>query len=436
MRDSETDEGQSEVAGTTVASDVIPDEEQPSSLPYLVVGIGASAGGLQAFKDLLGAIPPKTGMAFVVISHVPRGRKSYLADILSRATLMPVLDIEDRMPVEPNKVFVIPPDAQILLEGGMLRLQDRPPRDVRPRPIDVFFRSLAAEQKNRAIGVVLSGTDSDGALGLKTLKAEGGFAIVQDERTARFEEMPRNAINADHVDLILAPDEIGRELGRIADEFAYPHRKPLDGHAPDSGDLAELDTIYAVLQSASGIDFAKYKQKTLLRRVARRMVLKRIDTLADYNRLVHDEPREANDLYEEMLIGVTRFFRDPEVWQTLRQHVLPKLLGERMPETPFRVWIPGCASGEEVYSLAICLVECLGDLPIQIFGTDVSERAIEKSRLAIYPEALVNDIEPERLRRFFSKRESGYQVTKRVRDLCVFARHNLGQHPPFHGWIL
>ncbi len=410
-------------------------EENGSVLPFPIVAIGASAGGLEAFTDLLRSTPVDTGMAFVILSHLPPHRVSLLSEILGRTTLMPVVEITAGMPPEPNRVHVIPPNMRMTLHDGKFHLEPRPERDPLPRPIDLFFSSLAIEQKSRCIGVVLSGSDSDGSLGLKVIKGEGGISIVQDERTARFEEMPRSAIAADPVDLILPPSEIGQELGRIAQGLRDIEQNVPEQPVEDATEKQILKRIYSQVRSISGVDFDRYKQSTLRRRIARRMVMKRIATIGEYCLLLQSQPAEVRELYEDALIGVTRFFRDPDVFDAMKADIFPLLLKGRPVETPIRIWVAGCATGEEVYSITICLLEYLGSLPvqtpIQIFGTDVSERSIDRARLAVYPESIVGEVSPERLQRYFTKLEKGYQVNKRIRELCIFAKQNLMQDPPF-----
>ena len=410
-------------------------EEESSVLPYPVVGIGASAGGLEAFIDLLRTTPADTGMSFVILSHLAPKHRSLLPEILGRSANMPVIEIRDGMKPEPDKVFVMPANAQVALGGGVFRLEGRPRPDPLPRPIDVFFRSLAHDQKTRAIGVVLSGTDADGALGLRAIKGEGGISIVQDERTAKFDTMPRSAIAADHVDLVLPPEEIGAELGRISRELKqFGHRAPPPAEV-DGDDRRALARIYGLLRNATGVDFSLYKQSTLRRRILRRMVIRKIGSFGEYARFLKATFPEVRELYEDALIGVTRFFRDPEVFDALKSQIFPFLFQNRQADEPIRIWAPGCASGEEVYSIAICLLEFLGNLgvqaPIQIFGTDVSEKSIEKARSGAYPETAAADVSAERIRRFFIKSDKGYQVAKRLREVCVFARHDLTRDPPF-----
>ncbi len=406
-------------------------ELQPSRLPYPVVGIGASAGGLEAYIELLKHLPPDTGMSFVLVTHLSPDKKSQMVPLLAAYTAMQVSEVQSGERPERNQVYIIPPNTKVSICGGLLQLEPRSQEDRPPRPVDYFFRSLASDQKNRAIGIVLSGTDSDGALGLRAIKGEGGISIVQQPESARFSDMPRNGIAADHVDLILTPAQIAVELGRLSARFVRPELDSLES----MGDDADFIRIVNLLRGVSGIEYRQYKTATLRRRIARRMMLKRLDGLGEYSRFLQRNPEELRELQEDVLISLTRFFRDPEVWDVMKTLVLPALFERRTGDQPVRVWIPGCATGEEAYSIAISLLEHFAgqslEPAIQIFGTDASERSIDRARLGIYPDSLASDISADRLRRFFVKIDSGYQVAKRVRDLCIFARQNLCNDPPF-----
>ncbi len=420
--------------GLAVVSDFGSGDEGREDLPFPIVGIGASAGGLEAFTSVLEQTPKDTGMAFVIASHLPSGYHTLLPEILARSTSMPVFEIQDGMIPEPNQVYIVPSDSHAQLREGKLRLWRRSEREIQPQLIDVLFTSLGEEQKSRAIGIVLSGNDADGTLGLKAIKGEGGISIVQDENTAQFDSMPRHAIAGDHVDLILPPAQIGAELGRIAYDLRQTAAAVVSPTIPETESTMIAD-VYRLLRNTSGIDFSRYKQSTLRRRIARRMVLMKTASVSEYLELLREKPSELRDLYEDVLIGVTKFFRDSEVFATLKSEIIPNLLRNRPEQQYLRIWVAGCATGEEVYSIAITVLEALGtrsmQTPIQIFGTDVSERSIEKARLAIYPDTIAADVSADRLRRFFTKHESGYQVSKRIRELCVFSKHNLMKDPPF-----
>ena len=408
---------------------------EPGLLECPVVGVGASAGGLEAYVELLAGTPADCGMAFVFIPHLSAEHKSHLVEILSRHTSMPVQEIAQRQLCEPNHVYVLPPNAHATISGGYLRLEPRPEGERIPRPIDHFFRSLAYDQKNHAIGVVLSGADADGSLGLKAIKGEGGITIAQTPDSARFSEMPRSGILVDHVDLILPPGRMGAELAEIGKQFRAPKVRPLeDGQLPEDEEQ-QFAKLLSVLRGVSGLDFRNYKKTTLQRRLARRMMLKHIDSLAEYLRYVQARPDELRELQEDALINVTRFFRDPEVFEALKTDVFPQLFPNKQASEQIRIWSAGCSTGEETYSLAMMLLEYFANQPvepsIQIFGTDASESSIERARAGIYSDSITTEVSPERLRRYFIKTATGFQVTKRVRDLCIFAKQDLCTDPPF-----
>ena len=412
-----------------------PDGQRTPALPYPVVAFGASAGGVSAFGSLLDRLPTRTGMTFVLVSHLAPDQKSHLTEIMERHTSMPVLPIQDSVRPLPNHVYVLEPNQIVQLREGAFHLRERAPNERFPTTIDIFFRSVAADQKNHAIGVVLSGADSDGALGLKAIKGEGGVAIVQSPESATHASMPRSSIAADHVDLVLPPGEIAIELGRIADQFGRPEVRLLDEGRVPEGEEQAYQRIVQLLRSFSGIEVRQYKPETIRRRIARRMLLLHKESLAEYHRFLQIRSDELRSLQEDILINVTRFFRDPEFWDALQTGIFPAVFHERRTDRPVRVWCAGCSTGEEAYSLAISLIEYISrnglDMPIQIFGTDASDRSIEMARIGIYPETIAADVSPERIRRFFINTGHGYQVSKRVRDVCVFARQNLCNDPPF-----
>jgi two-component system CheB/CheR fusion protein len=409
------------------------DNPEIGRLPFTLVAIGGSAGGVEAYIELFQNLPADTGFAYVVVSHLAPDHKSHLAQIIRARTSMQVNEVQHHTRPEPNQVYVIPPNSVLTIRDGFLELGLRAERFV--MTIDGFFRSLAADQKNRAIGVVLSGMDSDGALGLKAIKGEGGISIVQAPESARFPDMPSNSIEADHVDLVAAPADIGRELARLGAQFTRPELQSLEEGQPIAGQEQQFTRILNLLSGVSTIDFRGYKPATLRRRIARRMLLKHLDTLPEYLQYLQLNAEELRDLQEDVLIGVTRFFRDPEVFDILKSSILPRILENRELGQQVRIWVAGCSTGEEVYSMAITLLEHLSgqpiEPPIQIFGTDASENSIQKARLGVFPESIAGEISGERLRRFFLKMAKGYQVAKRVRDLCIFARQNLCHDPPF-----
>jgi len=402
-------------------------------LPYQVVAIGASAGGVEAYLQLFDSLPADTGMTFVLIPHLSRDHESHLVEILSRNTPMTVAEVQHDMQPQCNHVYILPPNKWARMHRGKFILEARP-ADQLSRPINHFFQSLAVDQKTRAIGIILSGTDSDGAVGLSDIKSEGGISIVQAPDTAQYRDMPIASIAADHVDLILPPAQIGPELARISRQLAKPETLVIEAAQPGD-DEHDFLRILTMLRNVSAINFRHYKPTTLRRRLLRRMLLERIDTLSDYARFLQTNPRELRALQEDLLINVSRFFRDPDVFDALKADIFPRMFEDRGHDQQLRIWVPGCAAGQEAYTIAICLLEFLADrssdLSVQIFGTDASDLSIAKARLGTYPETLNNEVSAERLRRFFTKVDKGYQVGKRVRDLCIFARQNLSVDPPF-----
>ena len=414
------------------ASGKITSDQMPG---FPIAGIGASAGGLEAFTVLLKHLPADTGMAFVLIQHLHPAYPSALTEILSRATSMPVQEVLDGMEVKPNYVYIIPPNTYLGIMHGVLHLMPRSEFSGQNLPIDYFFRHLAEDLGSMAIGVILSGTASDGVLGLKAIEAEGGITIAQDEESAQYNGMPHSAIAAGCVDYILSPDKIAVELARIA-RHPYVLQKP-SGTVADTFSVNDdtLSKIFLLLRRQTGNDFTHYKPTTIQRRIRRRMLLHKLDRLEDYVRCLQDNPAEVEQLFHDILINVTGFFRDREAFVALTEKVFPSLK-DRSADAPVRIWVPGCSSGEEVYSLAIALIDYLGESAgnraIQIFATDIDPVAIEIARAGIYPDNISQDVSPEHLRRFFIRIEGGsYQISKYIRDMCVFAIQNVTKDPPF-----
>ena len=407
--------------------------EPPELAAFPVVGIGASAGGLEAFTELLKELPDDTGMAFVFIQHLHPNYESALAEILSRETPMPVLTACEDLPLRPNHIYVIPPNADLIILNGHLHLLARQAYE-KNLPVDQFFRSLAQEQGARAIGVVLSGTASDGVLGLKAIKSEGGITFVQDEKSAKYDGMPHNAIAAGLADFVLPPARIAKELLRIARHpYARPPAEPRAELEP-AVEREDLNKIFVLLRLQTGHDFTHYKTSTIVRRLRRRMLLNKLDRVQDYVRHLQNNPKELTELFHEILINVTGFFRDPDAFKVLADKAFPRLM-EHPPHHHIRVWVPGCSTGEEAYSIAMVLQEYMAEhganFPIQIFATDIDEVAIETARAGLYTEAAVENVSPERLKRFFAKVDGGYLISKTVRDSCVFAIQNAVKDPPF-----
>jgi two-component system CheB/CheR fusion protein len=435
----------------------------------LIVGVGASAGGLEAFTQLLQHLSADTGMAFVLVQHLDPARDSALSELLSKATSLPVREVTDGLPVAPNHIYVIPPNRGLSIARGVLKLRPRPATGGALRSIDSFLEALASDQGDRAIGVILSGTATDGTLGLEAIKAGGGITFAQGD-SARFDSMPRSAIAAGCVDFVLDPGEIARELDRIAKHPLVGGRAalPKGGRASATArgdDAAVLPTggggtprkrgrragaeaeaasgnaaddgyarIMLLLRNHRGVDFSLYKTTTIRRRIARRMVLNRQETLPEYGRFLRGNGNELDALYADVLISVTSFFRNPETFDVLKGKVFPKLLQQR-GDDPIRVWVPGCSTGQEAYSIAMAFVEAAEKAPrrrkLQMFATDLNEALLEKARNGLYARSLAQDVSPERLRRFFVEEEGGYRVGKPLREMIVFARQNLIADPPF-----
>lgn len=405
--------------------------------PLTVVGVGGSAGGIEAFRILLESLPGEFEQptAIVFILHLLPTHKSLLSELLGKATAIPVEQARDGMHIESNHVYVIPPDAYMELREGRIRLISRGGEGNLFLPIDRFFVSLAEEAKERAIGVVLSGSGADGAIGLRQIKEAGGVTFVQSPESAEHEEMPRAAMAAGEADFVLPPAEIAKALVDYSRNINAAQFEERRKDARLQTNEKQFDRIFSLLRTASGVDFSHYKRPTIERRLQRRMALHKLTNMADYVELLQRQPHETNLLYRDILIHVTFFFREPASFTALTEKVFPKLLEQRRPDEALRIWIPGCSTGEEAYSLAISLLEFLGekvdDAPIQVFATDISEPAIDAARAGMYSEAAVQPVSPERLRRYFTRIDGKFRVNKRVREICVFARHDLTRDPPF-----
>ena len=398
-----------------------------------VAGVGASAGGLEAFAQLLAGLPHEPGFAIVYVQHLSPQHSSALPELLAAATRLPVCSITDDMPLAANRVYVIPPNAQLRVAGEALRLDARPADQSQYSPIDAFFRSLAEQMPHRAVGVILSGTGDDGALGACEIKAAGGVTIAQAPETARFDGMPRAAIAAGAVDLTLPPEEIGAELVRITQGLARGRSRDCKLESPPL-DKKLLTRLFGMLRISSGIDFSDYRLSRVEERLQRRMALVKTETLADYLEHLQANPVEGQRLVRDLLARGLRFFRDPEAFDALRRLVVGELLEHSGDKQRLRVWVPGCASGEEAYSAAMTLldelVERSSNALLQIFGTDVSETAIEQARGGIYPSSIAGDVGQRLLARYFNQLDGNYRVRLLLRGTCVFARQDLTNDPP------
>ena len=403
---------------------------------FPVVGIGASAGGLEAFTQLFEHLPATTGMAYVVIQHLDPSHPSLLPGLLARITRMPVREGQDGLTVEPDHVYVIPSNVDMTLEQGTLTLRPRTQRSGQHFAIDTFFRSLAHDRQQQAIGVLLSGTASDGTLGLQAIKAAGGITFAQDAHTAAFPQMPQSAIAVGCVDRVLPPEETARELVRLS---AHPYvAQPEELNELPPGEEQSLTALLRLLRTEKGVDFLAYKPATLKRRILHRMAVQHLDRLADYVAYLETHQDEVEALYQNVLIHVTSFFRDPDAFDALRRLAFPAMVERRAPGDPIRVWVSGCSSGEEAYSLLICLREFLDEhtlsIPVQLFATDINQKALEQARVGIYPEAALHEVSPKRLQQFFTpvdRARGSYRITTALRERCIFALHNVAKDPPF-----
>ncbi len=417
--------------------DAAPDRmAERSAAPLPVVALGASAGGLEPLRHLLSRVPEQSGMAFVVIQHLDPERPSMLTSILEGATALPVVEATSGMALEPNRVHVIPSDADLTVREGLLTLVPRQRTGRLHLPIDSFFQALARDARKHAIGVVLSGSGADGTEGLRAIKAEGGITIAQDPATAQFPSMPEAAITAGLVDFRGSPEDIANELTRLS---CHPYVTVgcAEVEPPDTGtgDEPGLALILGYLRQHANIDFSGYKRTTLLRRIERRMALRQLTAISDYANALENDATEGLALAQDMLIRVTAFFRDPAAFEALREPVFQNLAKRMGPDASIRIWVPGCATGEEAYALAMCLLESLDgkeeQLSVKVFGTDLCDEAIEVARLGTYPASALAEVSSERLARFFETAEGGYRIASHVRERRVFVKHDLNRDPPF-----
>ncbi len=399
---------------------------------FPVVGIGASAGGLEAFKKLLNAISEKSGMAYILVQHLSPDHDSSLPEILQRETTLPVNEISNNVEVEPNHIYIIPSNKLLTATDGILKLSPRR-KGNKNMPIDIFFTSLADLHRSHAIGVVLSGSGSDGTIGLKNIKDQGGITFVQDPSGAAFADMPKSAIEAEVADFVLSPEKIPQRLIEVEKTLNKPLSSTL---SPTPGELTEDESyrqVLALLKLRHGVDFNYYKQTTVQRRVLRRMALLKVENFIDYRQFIKEHKEEQDLLFKDLLIRVTNFFRDPATFDYLSEKIFPELLKNKVTNT-VRIWISGCATGEEAYSMGICLYEYLNDKEaarVQIFATDVSEQAISIARAGTYDKRQLEGVSDTRLQQFFTKTDGHYQIKKNIRDMCVFATHNFLKDPPF-----
>ena len=401
---------------------------------FPIVGIGASAGGLEALEQFLSRVPPGSGMAFVIVQHLDPTHKGIMPELLQRATGMKVVQVKDRTPVHPDCVYVIPPNKDMSILHGVLHLlAPASPRGLR-LPIDFFLHALAQDRQEHSIGVILSGMGSDGTLGLRAIKEKAGVTLAQDPATAKFDSMPRSAIDAGLADIVAPVGELPSKILAYL-QCSLPITRsdePLEDRTQSA-----LEKVIVLLRTHTGNDFTLYKRNTLHRRIERRMGIHQIAKMTGYVRYLQENSQELDLLFKELLIGVTNFFRDPAVWEEMRTRSLPTLLASRAPGHALRAWVPGCSTGEEAYSLAIAFREAVEEMKpkanfaLQIFATDLDRDAIDKARHGFFPENIAADVSPERLSRFFTKEERGYRVRREIREMVIFAPQNLIMDPPF-----
>jgi len=400
---------------------------------FPIVGIGASAGGLEALEQFLGNIPENSGMGYVVIQHLDPTQKGMLPELLQRVSRLQVLQVKDRMAVKPNHVYVIPPNKSMSILNGVLHLFE--PLEARGLrlPIDFFLRSLADDRHDRSIGLILSGMGSDGSSGLKAIKEKNGIVMVQEPSNAKFDSMPRNAIDSVLVDIVAPANLLPERLFEFLKHIPIV-RSDLDIEIKDK---SSLEKIIILLRTYTGNDFSFYKKNTIYRRIERRMGVHKIDKISLYVHFLQENPTEVNILFKELMIGVTNFFRDADVWENLKEKVIPNIVSNLQPGSILRAWVPGCSTGEEAYSLAIVFKEVVekikphGGFSLQIFATDLDNEAIEIARKGIFPANIAADVSPARLNRFFLVTDDGYFINSEIRETIVFAQHNIIMHPPF-----
>ncbi len=410
-----------------------PEENSNEDIKFPIVGIGASAGGLETLSDFFSIMPPDCNFAFVVIQHLSPNYKSIMASLVDKHTQMNVVQIEDGVQVEANHVYLNPPGMNVAMFNGCLHLMAPVKSKSINMPIDFFFRSLAEDQHEKAIGIILSGTASDGALGIRAIKGNSGMVMVQKPETAKYDGMPKSAIQTGLVDFILPVEKMPETLARYA---KHPIIESLDKFQLNEPPVnSQMQKIFALIRSKTGHDFSHYKSSTIARRIERRLAIQQVKTLPDYILYLQKNPAEIDVLFKNLVIGVTSFFRDPQAFDILSQQVLPAMLERQEPNSTIRFWVAGCSTGEEAYSLGICLCEALDktthQLDIQIFATDIDATALDSARKGVYPDSIAADVSSQRLNRFFDRKTGFFKINKQLRDMVVFSLHNLIKDPPF-----
>ena len=403
------------------------------TIKFPIAGIGASAGGLEALEQFLENVPVNSGMAYVIVQHLDPTQKGMLPELLQRVTKLNVYQARNRMTVNQNCIYVIPPNKSLSISKGVLYLT----KPLEPRgkrlPVDYFFRSLADERKELSIGIILSGMGSDGSLGIRAIKENDGIVMVQEPSTAKFESMPRNAIDSVVVDIVASPGDLPMKLTELFNQAPVVD----SGKPAEIKDKSALDKVILLLRCYTGNDFSLYKKNTMYRRIERRMGVHKIKKISEYVNFLKESPNEGNILFKEMLIGVTNFFRDNDAWKKLGTTVITDAITKLPAGSVLRAWVPGCSTGEEAYSLAMIFKETLHrvspqkNIKLQIFATDLDNDAVEIARKGVYSVNISNDISADRLSRFFVRSDDSYSITTEIREMVVFAQHNLIMHPPF-----
>lgn len=442
-QESQTEEGvgvqrtvgtESHDTASAAESEAVPPDASPDVPGFPVVGLGASAGGFEALELFFRNVPKDSGMAYVVVQHLSSDNRSLMAELLSKKSAIPVVQAEDGLQVQQDTAYLIPPRKLLTIFNGRLSLSDKDPGRPPSYPIDIFFHSLAQSVGHKAVAVVLSGTGSDGVRGIRTIKERGGLVMVQAVQSADFEAMPANALGTGLADYVLPPEEMPAQLARYA---AHPHSlKQPESAAPREADRNLLDKIFQLLLTRSGVDFSQYKPNTIMRRIERRLAVMQIEKLADYVDYVSQNTGEQDQLSKDFLIGVTRFFRDPEAYEIIRKRVIPEIFDAKGPEEPVRVWVAGCATGEEAYSLAMLFQEYKTTHSrhneVKIFATDVDADSLDFAGAALYPESVLEDVARDQLQGYFIRKGDRCQVVSHLREMVIFAQHNVFRDPPFN----
>jgi len=399
--------------------------------PFNIVALGASAGGLDALERFFKNVSADSGMAFIVVPHLDPDHASLMPELIQKTTEIAVQQIEDGIAVKPDNIYIVPPDRDLGILNKKLQLMKRAAATGPRMPIDYFFRALASDAREYAVGIVLSGMGMDGSLGLRAIKGELGLTMAQDPETAKYDAMPKNAIDTEQVDYVLAPEKMQDQL---EDYVRHRERKGHKPKAPIGKGPDDIQKVFFLLRQQTGHDFSEYKKNTIQRRIERRMNVHQLEKLPDYVQLLQNKSHEVYVLFRELLIGVTSFFRDAEAFEELKKHVIP-MIEEKPRGYTLRSWVPACASGEEAYSIAMLLYECIEAAKkhafIQMFATDIDEQAIERAREGVYPPSIAQDVGPERLNKFFLKEETVFRIRPDIREMIVFAPQNIIKDPPF-----